>query len=260
VTGSSEDFPVGGEKTAGKAPSETSLLPLDRVDVWIISLCETASRPDSARWLSADERARGERFVFERDRRRYWLGRAALRGILASYLRCDPVEIAFAYGDSGKPRLAGADSAVDLQFNASGSADLAVCAVTCGRSVGVDIEQVRHDCDQDLVRHSFSAIERAEFARIPADQQAAAFYRTWTRKEAYLKATGCGLSRPLASFSVSVTPGDSPCLIRDESDPKAHQSWSFADVDTAQGWVGSLVLAGQSRSLRRLEWNGKSRD
>jgi 4'-phosphopantetheinyl transferase len=256
VTGSSEDVPAGGQKTLGKGPSETSLLPLDRVDVWIISLGETASRPDSARWLSADERARGERFVFERDRRRYWLGRGALRGILASYLRCDPGEIALAYGDSGKPRLAGAASAVDLQFNASGSADLAVCAVTCGRSVGVDIEQVRHDCDQDLVRHSFSATERAEFAKIPADQQAAAFYRTWTRKEAYLKATGCGLSRPLASFSVSVTPGDSPRLIRDESDPKAHQSWSFADVDPAQGWVGSLVLAGQSRSLRSLEWNG----
>jgi 4'-phosphopantetheinyl transferase len=256
VTGSSEDFPVGGQKIPGKALSGTSLLPLDRVDVWIISLCEAASRPDAARWLSADEQARGERFVFERDRRRFWRGRAALRGILASYLRCDPGEIALAYGDLGKPRLAGADSAVDLQFNASGSADLAVCAVTCGPSVGVDIEQVRHDWDQDLVRYAFSPIERAEFARIPADQQAPAFYRAWTRKEAYLKATGCGLSRPLASFSVSVTPGDSPRLIRDESDPKAHQRWSFADVDPAPGWVGSLVLAGQSRSLRSLEWNG----
>jgi 4'-phosphopantetheinyl transferase len=241
---------------ADQAPTEASLLPLGRVDVWVIALCESASRPDLARWLSADERARGERFVFERDRRRFCLGRGALRGILASYLGCNPGEIAFAYGDSGKPRLAGADSAVDLQFNASGSADLAVCAVTCGRSVGVDIEQVRHDCDQDLVRHAFSPIERAEFEKIPADQQGIAFYRTWTRKEAYLKATGCGLSRPLASFSVSVTPGDSPRLIRDESDPTAHQSWSFADFDPAPGWVGSLVLAGQSRSLRRLKWNG----
>jgi 4'-phosphopantetheinyl transferase len=256
VTGSSEDFPAGGQKTARKALSEPSLLPVDRVDVWIISLCETASRPDPARWLSADERARGERFVFERDRRRFWRGRAALRGILASYLRCDPGEIAFAYGDSGKPRLGGADSAVDLQFNASGSADLAVSAVTCGRSVGVDIEQVRPDCDQDLVRHSFSGVERAEFAQIPTDQEAVAFFRTWTRKEAYLKATGCGLSRPLASFSVSVTPGDPPRLIRDESDPAAHQGWSFADVDPAQGWVGTLIVSGAARPIRKIEWTG----
>jgi len=256
VTGLSEDFPLGGQETAGRAPSEISPLPLDRVDVWIIELCETASRSDSARWLSADERARGERFVFERDRRRFCLGRGALRGILARYLCCNPGEIAFAYGDSGKPRLAGADSQVDLQFNASGSADLAVCAVTCGRSVGIDIEQVRRDCDQDLVRHAFSVIERAEYTKIPADQQVVAFYQTWTRKEAYLKATGCGLLRPLASFSVSVTPGDSPRLICDESDPAAHQSWSIADFDPAPGWVGSLALAGQSRPLRRLEWNG----
>lgn len=256
MTGSSEGFPASDQKTGGKTPSDAGRLPLDRVDVWVISLCEAPNRPDPARWLSADERARGDRFVFERDRRRFCLGRGALRGILASYLRCDPGEIAFAYGDSGKPRLQDADSAMDVQFNASGSADLAVCAVTCGQSLGVDIEHVRDDCDQDLVCHAFSADERAEFARLPSDEQAGAFYRAWTRKEAYLKATGCGLSRPLESFSVSVALGDSPRLIRDDSDPAAHQNWSFADFDPAPGWVGSLVVAGHSRPLRRLEWNG----
>jgi 4'-phosphopantetheinyl transferase len=256
VTGSSEGFPASDQKTGGKAPSDAGRLPLDRVDVWVISLCEAPNRPDPARWLSADERARANRFVFERDRRRFCLGRGALRGILASYLRCDPGEIAFEYGESGKPRLRDGDAAMDLQFNASGSADLAVCVVTCGQNVGVDIEHLRDDCDQDLVRYAFSADERAEFARLPPDQQAVAFYRAWTRKEAYLKATGCGLSRPLASFSVSVALGDSPRLIRDDSDPAAHQNWSFADFDPAPGWVGSLVVAGHSRPLRRLEWNG----
>jgi len=256
LTDSSEGFPAGDQKTAGKALSEASALPLDRVDVWIISLSEKLDRPDPARWLAADERARGDRFVFERDRRRFCLGRGALRGILASYLRCDPGEITFAYGDSGKPRLQDAVSAMDVQFNASGSADLAVCAVTCGQSLGVDIEHLRDDGDQDLVRHAFSADERAEFARLPSDQQTVAFYRAWTRKEAYLKASGCGLSRPLASFSVSVMQGDSPRLIRDDSDPAAPQNWWFADFDPAPGWVGSLVVAGHSRPLRRLEWNG----
>jgi 4'-phosphopantetheinyl transferase len=182
------------------------------------------------------------------------LGRRALRGILASYLGCDPDEIAFAYGPSGKPRLASDESARGLQFNASGSADLAVCAVTCGRSVGIDIEHLRENCDPDLVRYAFCESERADFERIPRDQQPAAFYRAWTRKEAFLKATGSGLSRPLASFAVSVAPGDAPRLVRDDTAPGELARWSFLDFDPAPGWVGTLVVSGDRLPPRRREW------
>jgi 4'-phosphopantetheinyl transferase len=266
------------ETPAEPFPGPLTELPLQRVDVWIVSLGETGLSPDPADWLSADERARAARFTFERDRRRYSLGRGALRGILATYLRCDRDEIVFAYGETGKPRLAGADAASGLQFNASGSADMAVCAVTYGRRVGIDIEQMRVDCDPDLVQYALTDGERAEFRRIPLDQQATTFYRVWTRKEAFLKATGCGLSRPLTSFAVSVAPDKPPRLVHDEwasesrtdeRTPRSSNServtwstydeqatWSFADFDPAAGLVGTLVHSGEPRPVRTLEWHG----
>jgi 4'-phosphopantetheinyl transferase len=256
VTHSSDERRASGQKLAESTTPEAAGLPIDRVDFWIVSLLESGNEPGTTSCLSADERARGERFAFERDRRRFLRGRGALRSILARYLRCGPAEILFEYGDTGKPRLSGTNSADGLQFNASGSADLAVCAVTCGRSVGIDIEQVRDACDPDLVRHSLCEVEREEFEQLPANQQPAVFYRTWTRKEAYLKATGCGLSRPLSSFAVSVSPGDAPRLVRDDLDSAAPASWLFADFDPAPGWVGTLVHSGELRPIRRLDWGG----
>ncbi len=257
------------ETPAEPFPGLLTELPLERVDVWIVSLGETGHSPDPADWLSADERARAARFAFERDRRRYCLGRGALRGILATYLRCDRTEIVFAYGETGKPCLAGADAASGLRFNASGSADTAVCAVTYGRRVGIDIEQLRAECDPALVQYALTDAERAEFRRIPLDQQATAFYRVWTRKEAFLKATGCGLSRPLTSFAVSVAPDEPPRLLHDEwatessDSERASESrnderatWSFADFDPAAGLVGTLVHSGEPRPVRTLEWHG----
>jgi 4'-phosphopantetheinyl transferase len=236
-------------------PGPASDLPVDRVDVWVIPVDGSRSVADAERWLSPDERARGERFVFDRDRRRFLLGRRALRGILASYLSCEPEAIAFAYGPTGKPRLAAEDCARGLQFNASGSADLAVCAVTCDRSVGIDIEHLRENCDPDLVRYALCESERADFEKIPKDQQPTAFYRAWTRKEAFLKATGSGLSRPLASFAVSVAPGEPPRLVRDDTAPGELARWSFVDFDPAPGWVGTLVLSDDPLTLQRREWN-----
>ena len=92
------------ETPAEPFPGPLTELPLERVDVWIVSLGEAGLTPDPADWLSADERARAARYAFERDWRRYSLGRGALRGILATYLRCDRAEIVFAYGETGKPR------------------------------------------------------------------------------------------------------------------------------------------------------------
>lgn len=241
-------------------PGTASDFPVDRVDVWVISVDESRSVAAPGLWLSPDERARGERFAFERDRRRFLLGRRALRGILAGYLRCEPGEIAFAYGEAGKPRLVDADSARGLQFNAlqfnaSGSADLAVCAVTCHRDVGIDIERLRDDCDPDLVRYALCETERADFDTIAKDNQPAAFYRAWTRKEAYLKATGSGLSRSLASFAVSIAPAKSPRLVRDDRAPGELGRWSFIDFDPAPGWAGTLVHSGDRLPLRRREWS-----
>ena len=144
-----------------------------------------------------------------------------------------------------------------------------MCAVTYGRRVGIDIEQLRAECDPDLVQYALTDGERAEFRRIPLDQQATAFYRVWTRKEAFLKATGCGLSRPLTSFAVSVAPGKPPRLLHDEwANESSHgersswspyddlATWSFADFDPEAGLLGTLVHSGEPRPVRTLEWHG----
>jgi 4'-phosphopantetheinyl transferase len=116
--------------------------------------------------------------------------------------------------------------------------------------VGIDIEEIRDQFDPDLVRYAFSDSERTEFERIPVHQKRAAFYRTWTRKEAYLKAIGCGLSRPLSSFAVSVTPANPPRLVRDDIAATPRECWSFADIDPAPGWVGTVVCSGSPLAVR----------
>ena len=260
MNGPKESLGSGGQNLAENLSVAVVRHPVDRIDVWVISLIEMGHSPEAITrgpsCLSADERSRAGRFAFDRDRRRFALGRGAVRKILASYSGCTPAEIVFAYGEFGKPRLDDRHAAAGLQFNASGSGDVAVCAVTSGQSVGIDIEQLRDDCDPDVVRYALSDVERSDFERIPAAEQPAAFYRTWTRKEAYLKAVGCGLSRPLASFAVNLTPGDPPRLVRDDQAPAATANWSFADFDPAPGWVGTLVSAGPRRPVRTLVWRG----
>lgn len=255
-----ESLGNGGQNLAEKSPVAARRRPVDRIDVWIVSLLETDNSPESIRaaisCLSAAEQARAARFAFDRDRRRFALGRGAVRNILASYLGCTPTEIAFAYGEFGKPRLDGKHAAAGLQFNASGSGDVAVCAVRSETSVGIDIEQLREACDPDVVRYALSQVERTEFERIAAEEQPTAFYRAWTRKEAYLKAVGCGLSRPLASIAVNVTPGDPPRLIHDDHSAAETANWSFADLDPAPGWVGTLVSEGPPQPVRMLVWKG----
>jgi 4'-phosphopantetheinyl transferase len=259
VSGPKESLGSGGQNLAENSSVAVDRHPVDRIDVWVISLIETGNSPEAITGaiscLSADEQARAGRFAFDRDRRRFSLGRGAVRKILASYLGCPPAEIAFAYGEFGKPRLDGRHAGAGLEFNASGSGDMAVCAVACGQSVGIDIEQLRDACDPGVVRYALSDVERTEFERISAEEQPAAFYRTWTRKEAYLKAVGCGLSRPLASFAVNVTPGAPPRLVLDDRSPAATASWSFTDFDPAPGWVGTLVSS-EPRPVRTLVWKG----
>jgi len=177
----------------------------DEVHVWRIALDRGDGDSLRAR-LSSDELARAARFHFERDRTRFLVARAALREILAHYLGASPAEIAFVYGDHGKPALAPPHG--DLRFNLSHSHGLALCAVTRGREVGVDVERIRELDDlEDLARSVFSARELAALHRLPEPGLLAGFFTGWTRKEAFIKALGEGLSHPLKRFDVSLEPG-----------------------------------------------------
>jgi len=191
--------------------------------------------------LSADERERAARLRRPDDRRRFIAGRGTLRRILACYLRCAPQAVRFAYGPQGKPSLAGGEG--DLRFNLSHSHDLALYVFARGRSVGVDVERVRRLPDAErMAARFFSAREQADFAALPDAQKAEGFFHCWTRKEAYLKALGEGITRPLDAFDVTLRPGDPPRLRRVSWNPAEADRWALVSLSPAPGYVAALAV------------------
>jgi 4'-phosphopantetheinyl transferase len=231
-------------------------LPTERVDVWRVSL---AVGPEQIakfwEWLSADERARADRFKFERDRRRFVAGRGALRSILSAYVCASPGVIRFDYGPHGKPLLAESTSDGRIEFNASGSDELGVCAVTIGGPVGVDIELRKPLGDEAFGAECLSPAEAQAYQALAPAKRPAAFYRLWTLKEAYLKATGCGLSRPLSTLEVAFLPSEPARLVADHDAPGAETSWSFVEFSPGPAHAGALALAGSNRPVWHRAWS-----
>ena len=165
------------------------------IEVWITDL---DARDDAPLVLSPDERERAARFHFDRDRRRFVRCRTLLRQLIAQSLGCDAAAPAFRYNAYGKPELDG------IHFNVSHSANLAVIALT-QVPIGIDVETVDPKAEvMSLARTAFSADECAELAALPEEERVPAFFRGWTRKEAYLKLLGTGFSLPSDSFTVSL--------------------------------------------------------
>jgi 4'-phosphopantetheinyl transferase len=217
------------------------------VHVWRASLAQPAQLQAAfLRTLNQDERTRADRFHFEQHRRRFVLARGFLRALLARYLQTEPEQVLFAYGPYGKPSLAEPQSANCLQFNASHSHELAVYAVGQGHEIGVDVEYVNTDfAGEDIARHFFSAYEVQTLMSLPESERPAAFFRCWTRKEAYIKAIGSGLSHPLDEFDVTLTAGERAALVRDYRDEHATSRWSMFNLEI-EDYAGALVVEGLS--------------
>jgi len=204
--------------------------------------------------LSADEVARAERFHFERHRRRFTVGRGVLRRLMGGYLGMAPEGVRFAYGEREKPRLAEPEGAA-LEFNLSNSSELALIAVTVGREVGIDLEAVRPMEDALAISERFfSAAERAALAAVPASERDRAFFRCWTRKEAYVKAVGDGIALGLDRFDVALDPGAGARFLALEGDPARAAAWSLTHIDPAPGYLGALALPAHPRAVRGFDW------
>jgi len=205
--------------------------------------------------LSPDERARAERFRFDIHRDRFIVARALLREILGALLGVAARRLAFDYSARGKPSLARPFAAEDLRFNLSHADGLALYAIARGREVGVDVERVRPLPDAEhIAARFFSPREQAALRSLPAVERAAGFFACWTRKEAFLKATGDGLARRLDAFDVSVVPGLPARLERVEGDPREAGRWSLAEVRPAPGYVGAVAVAADRTCLPCREW------
>lgn len=207
-----------------------------RIDLWGWRL---TPEPSTAT-LAPDELARAGRFIFCRDRDRFMAGRVRLRAILSLYTGVAAAAIRFRYGPNGRPECDGP------RFSLSHSGDMALLAVGGAVPLGADIEAVR-PIPLDVGRHSFSPGEIRSLMALPKPQRQAAFFRCWTRKEAYVKALGTGLATDLSSFSVSLDPGQPPRLIRCASGKAA--DWSLHDMSLPPGLVGCVALRSQRQPV-----------
>lgn len=236
------------------APPATLTLEQGEVHVWKASLdVPEACVRELERLLTYDEVVRADRLQVEMHRRRFVVGRGILRRILAAYTGIAPEAVRLVYGPQGKPALADECGGGWLQFNLAHAHELALYGVTCGNEIGVDVEQVCVGlADLQIAEHFFAPAEVAALGTVTGAAQVAAFFNCWTRKEAYIKARGIGLSLPLDEFEVSLLPGEPACLLRAEDHEDA-AAWSLAAIDVEPSYVAALALAGTLTHLQCWE-------
>jgi len=223
----------------------------DEVQLWRVDL--EAIRSNEFRWqelLSSDEITRAARFHFADDRQRFVASRAWLRTILAAFLVAEPSELNFSYSKNQKPFLGSAYAESGISFNISHSGGIGLYAFARRREIGVDVEQIRRGFDvESIADRFFSASEREKLAALPESEKVDAFFRCWTRKEAYIKAIGEGLSLPLSQFDVSLEALETNALLATRPDSSEAGQWSIRDVSGGAGYSAALCVRGHDWRL-----------
>ena len=218
------------------------------VHVWLTNLDAFVNDVSSFEpLLAADERQRAARFCFVHDRNRYIIGRGQLRLLLGRYLDCPPTTLKFQYTHYGKPTLT---EHPQLHFNVSNAGSYALFGFVLNREIGIDIDLIKSNFDvTDLAVHFFSSQENRHLRSLPESQRRNAFFSCWTRKEAYIKARGDGLSLPLSQFDVSLLPGEPAQLMATRPEASEASRWKMADLDVPNGYKGALIVEGQDWQL-----------
>jgi 4'-phosphopantetheinyl transferase len=200
-----------------------------------------------AAWLSTEELARARRCHFERDRRRFIVARARLRELLGELTDSAPDAVEFAEGEHGKPELGGRQRKSGWHFNLSRCGDVAVYALCHGRRVGIDVEAMREVRGADeIAMHCFSRAERAAWRALDPDDRLAGFLNCWTRKEAFVKGHGAGMSFSYDRFDVSLAPHEPARLLRVDDRPGEAAGWHLEAFAPQPGFVAALVCERQS--------------
>jgi len=213
--------------------------PLDLPNNWLHQFAST---------LSPDEQARANRFRFERDRQWFIAGRGILRLLLSSYLTINPEQLQFTYSVHGKPALNIPDRQQQMQsgiaFNVSHSQGLALYSITCDRPIGIDVEQIRFIQDMEqLAERFFLPSESALIQSVPVAQRQHLFFRLWTYKEAYLKATGEGITG-LKRVEILLNPDSSIAALNINNAPASH--WTMLPLDLEPHYAAALAVAGEN--------------
>ena len=200
-----------------------------------------------------DESQRARRFYFERDRTRFVCARGLLRGFLAAELGLPAERVRFQYGPSGKPSLAIEHASSGIEFNVSHSAGVGLFVLTRGMAVGADVERIRslrHGAA--VAKRFFAQDECAALEGLSGDDWDRAFFRCWTRKEAFIKAVGSGLSYPLRAFSVSVAEHEPARLLRVDGDATASRRFWLTAYPAGPGFEAAIALEGPPSTIETL--------
>lgn len=227
----------------------------EEVHVWRAGL--DMAPPDAERLLpllSADEQRRAEAYCRPELRRAFLVARGLLRTLLARYLATTPDQVNLIYNAHGRPELGPELGQAELNFNLSHSGSVVLYAFARNRQLGVDVERPGRRLDfEPLARRFFSTHEVDDLLALPDSERRAAFFRCWTRKEAFIKATGRGLSYGLGRFDVSLRPDQPARLLRAESDDPS--IWSMRDLPAGPGYAAALVVQGSAPPLRAWQWD-----
>jgi 4'-phosphopantetheinyl transferase len=223
----------------------TRPLALDEVHVFLADL-DAPLAGHLSPLLSEDETERAKRFVFPRGRNNFIVARGLLRKLLAGYLQCLPNELRFVYGPKGKPALPGNP----IRFNLAHSHQRVLYGFSRDRELGIDLEYVDRKVEYErLAERFFAPSESAGMCGLAEEPGKEAFFRCWTRKEAYIKALGDGLSIPLDQFTVSFGPDEPAALLTNNMAAEECARWSMHSLAIETDYIAALVVEGHSSSL-----------
>lgn len=228
----------------------------DELHLWRVSLNQPAEVYRACfDTLTPDESEKAGRFRFDRHRQQFVVARGALRAVLGHYLDRPPGQLRFAYSPFGKPEVEGEEGRDCLRFNLSHAEGVALIALTRGREVGVDVEAVREEFPgMEIAERFFSGREIETLRAMPEGARSAAFFLYWTRKEAYIKALGEGLSHPLRQFSVSLADGESRVLAEPEGVVHEASAWVVRGVSLGASHAAAVVFRGPITDFRFRQW------
>jgi 4'-phosphopantetheinyl transferase len=221
------------------------------IHVWRIDLEAFQERSDDLfSFLSSEEKKRSKRFYFEQDKKNYIITRGVLRILLGKYLQRYPATIQFIYGEHGKPFLNKENHKPDIRFNISHSKNISLIVFNLGRDIGVDVEYIRKIHHLSMAKRFFSPDEEKEILSLPGPEQLEAFFSFWTKKEAFIKAQGGGLSVPLRSFSVSSTKKTKARITYIANAHEEEKVWSLFDIEVGKEYTAACAVKGKNLFLK----------
>ena len=229
----------------------------NEIHVWSVNLDQSDVQLKKLQlYLATDEIKRARGYYFKKEKNYFIAARGMLRKILSLYINRQPYEFIFEHNKFGKPFLPHEFGGSKFRFNLSHSHGLALYAIVLNHEIGIDVEYIREDFKEfEIANRFFSPEEVAVLNSLPVESQKEAFFLCWTRKEAFLKAKGKGLSIPLDQFEVSLTPGQPAKLLKTRYDRKDISNWSLFHLTTKPGFAAALAVEDfQKWQLKSWDW------